>query len=175
MTQRRPISPARSEADGIEDMRAFIGHTAWKAAATIHVEVDQLADQLMVSCYRDIPDIEIDPSPALSVGFHQYREEYLLTSLCLYGVSCWPEPHAKPESQTNDMAVARSLIGESASIAVAGLLGGGSGAVTLPTREVAELTHRALTAATLSTQQQLDQVEDQANQLVTLHAFISSG
>jgi len=130
----------RAEADGIEDMRAFIGHTAWKAAPTIQVEVDQLADQLMVSCYREIPDVEIDPSRALSIGFHRYREEYLLTSLCLYGVSCWPEPHVTPEFQTNDMAVARSLIGESASIAVAGLLGGGSGTVTLPIHEVAELT-----------------------------------
>jgi hypothetical protein len=137
---RRPDPNVRSEADGIEDMRAFIGHTAWKAAPTVHIEVDRLADLLMVSGYQDIPDAEIDPSPALSVGFHKYREEYLLTSLCLYGVSCWSESPTTPTSQTNDMTVARSLIGESASIAVAGLLGGGSGTVALPTREAAKLT-----------------------------------
>ena len=135
----RPDPGASSEAEGTDDMRAFIGHTAWKAAPTAHVNVDQEADLLTVSCYGEIPDIEIDPSPVLSAGFHLYQDEYLLTSLCLYGVSRWTYPGTTPPSRPTDMGIARGLIGESASDAVIGLLGGGSGALELPPGEAAEL------------------------------------
>jgi hypothetical protein len=135
-----PDLSVRSETDGVDDMRAFIGHTAWKLAPTARVDVDGTTDLLTVSCYDDFPDVEIDPGVALSVGFHEYRGEYLLTSLCLYGVAHWSGPPPIRTAQTNDAVVARSLIGESVSGAVADLLGGGSGTVELSTVEAAELT-----------------------------------
>ena len=133
-----PDPDARSETDGVEDMRAFIGHTAWKSAPSAHIELDEAADLLTVSCYRDFPDVEIDPSPALSVAFHRYREEYILTSLCLYGVARWSDSLATSTSEA-DRPVARKLIGQSISGAVENLLGGGSGTVELPAAEAAAL------------------------------------
>jgi hypothetical protein len=130
-----------SEADGVEDMRAFIGHTAWKSGPTVRIEVDEPADLLTMSFYRDHPDIEIDPSLALSVGFHRYRDEYLLTSLCLCGVGRWSQPPVpRAAAREDDVTIARILVGESASGAVAGLLGGGSGTVEVSAGEVAGLT-----------------------------------
>lgn len=154
MTERRPV---RSEIDGIDgvdsidDMRAFIGHTVWKSAPTAHIDVDGMADLLTVSCYEGFPDVEIDPSVELSVGFHEYRGEYLLTSLCLYGVTRWSQPPPISTAPANDAVVARSLMGGSISGVVADLLGGGSGTVELSTTEAAELTqawHRFVSDST---------------------------
>ena len=131
-----------AEAEGVEDMREFIGHTAWRAAPIVQVHVDTATDLLTVSCYVGIPDVEIDPNPLLSVGFHQYRQEFLMTSLCLYGVHSWPESPVAPAYGASDVVVAWGLIGESAAAAVTGLRGGGSGTIELPAQEVTGLTHR---------------------------------
>jgi hypothetical protein len=137
---RKLSGTAYPETDGVDDIRTFIGHTFWKSAPAAHIEVDEKTDLLTVSCYSGFPDVEIDPTLALSVGFHRYGEEYLLTSLCLYGVARWSEPPTARTAQATNVMLARALLGGSVSGAVADLLGGGSGTVELSTGEAGDLT-----------------------------------
>lgn len=137
---RKLSDTAYPETDGVDDMRSFIGHTFWKSAPSAHMEVDEKTDLLIVSFYDDFSDVEIDPTQTLSVGFHRYGEEYLLTSLCLYGVARWSEPPTARTVQATDVMLAQALLGGSVGSAVTDLLGGGSGTVELSTEEAAELT-----------------------------------
>lgn len=139
MIDNRSTDPnGTSELDGLEDIRGFIGHTAWKAAPTVRIDVDQGGDLLTATFYEGPPDVEIDPSSALSVGFHRYRDEYLLTSLCLYGVARWAQGPAMAES-TADVAAAHELLGVSTSCAADWLLCGGGRTLDLPVGEAVEV------------------------------------
>jgi hypothetical protein len=117
----------------IDGLAGFVRHRAWLTAPVVQIEVDSDRDLLTVRCYAGLPDVEVDPSPALSVGFDQHVEEYLLTSLALFGVSGWSGVGCE------EVSTARRLLGERVSAAVAERAAGGRAVVHLEVEEAREL------------------------------------
>jgi hypothetical protein len=99
------VGEARDSKPAAEGFAAVVKHLAWRAAPTAGIDVDADGDTIIVSFFLGLPQIEIDPSPRLSVGFHLGADEYLLTSLCLSPIVTWSSS-GSPEGRT-----ARALLG----------------------------------------------------------------
>jgi hypothetical protein len=138
-----PDSPGSSS--GLGSMTRLVRGLAWRGAPMAEIEVDPVNDQLLVSCLRAMPDVEVDYSPALSIGFAWAGDDLLLTTLCLVGLSRWGAAEPTPE-----VRLAQALLGGSigASVTarvtppVTGEIGGDGGElarVALSTGEAAGL------------------------------------
>lgn len=131
-----PPSPHPGPAEPPPDpvgFSAVVRHLTWLSAPSAEVTVDPKTGFLLVSCFPGTGDVEHDPFPSLSVGFHRAADEYLLTSLGLLDAATW-------STDREDVELAETLVGPRIIETVTELLPrGGAATVALEADEAQRL------------------------------------
>lgn len=118
-------------------MQTFVRHRAWLAAPQAQIEVDRTRDLVLVTCYPALADLDVDPGPGFSAGFHGRPGDHLLTTLVLTGADRWNR------LCDNETRTAAHLVGPALTAAVGALLtSGGERTLRLSSRDGEELAVR---------------------------------
>lgn len=118
-------------------MQTFARHRAWLAAPRAEIEVDLRRDLVLVTCYPALADLDVDPGPGFSAGFHGSPGDHLLTTLALTGTARWRRAR-DPQART-----AAHLVGPVLTAAVGALVtSGGERTLWLSRRDGEELAAR---------------------------------
>lgn len=70
----------------VDGAATYLRQLAWRAAPVAVVEVDPSDGELLVSFFRELPDVAWDPGEQVSVAFRRVAGLHLLTTVCVTGI-----------------------------------------------------------------------------------------